>query len=103
MAFRINDHLLLHPYQVLPCTSGGNRFLVAPSPLALAPIRGTTEVVGGTTEVASTAAEAVTALLIHNGSTGFTLARYTLLGCGIFRSVLAVALSKAGLTSITAI
>lgn len=78
-------------------------FLVALSPLALAPVGSTTEILTASAEVRSTAAESISTLLVHDRAASFALSRDTLLGCRLRRLVLVVALSEACLTPVSAV
>jgi hypothetical protein len=79
------------------------RLLVAASPLALAPVGLSAEILSRTAEVASTAAESIATLLVDDRSASLTLSRDTLLGSGLGRELLVVALSESGLASITTV
>jgi hypothetical protein len=79
------------------------RFLVAASPLALAPVGGATEVLSTTAEVGARAAESRSALLVDNRSAGLSLSRDAGLGLGLSGSGLVVAFSETSLATITTV
>jgi hypothetical protein len=77
--------------------------LVALSPLALAPVRSTTEVRAGATEVRARAAKSSSTLPVHNRTASLALLRHGRLSRGLSRRLLVVALSEASLASVTAV
>lgn len=83
----------------LPQTS----HLVAPSPLALAPVGTTTEVLASTAEVRSRAAETRSTLLVNNGTAGLASLSGALGGRRLSRSLLVVTFSEASLASGSAV
>jgi hypothetical protein len=80
-----------------------NPNLVALSPLALAPVRRTTEIRTGTAEVRARAAKSSSTLPVHNRTASLALLRHGRLSRRLSRRLLVVALSEASLTSVTAV
>ena len=77
--------------------------LVAPAPLALAPVGTATEVLASAAEVRSRAAETLSTLLVDNGTAGLAGLGSALGGRRLSRSLLVIALSEASLASGSAI
>jgi hypothetical protein len=77
--------------------------LVALSPLALAPVSLSTEVLTSATEVGSRAAKTSSALLVDNRTASLSSTRGTLGGSRLSRRLLVVALSVTSLAAVAAV